>query len=362
MPLDVVHGRRQALGDTLYVAGVLVGAAQWIATAEPHRGARVLVRDLGRALLAWALAARWRASSRRVGLALVYHGLADRAGDPDHELVPAISAATFRRQLRHLRRHYSVIRAADLPAAAQGRRRWSRIPVAVTFDDDLLSHRTHAAPALRDAGLTATFFLGSCTSPPSERYWWELLEAARDDEALTPDRVPELDPNVVAQAASRVPRSLRLLGREIEELPTENRDTVTKQLRSISRSRNPGLSCDDVAYLAREGFEIGFHTVAHHLMASLDDERLREALTQGRSELERFANTRIQVLAYPHGKADGRVAAAAAAAHYSLAYVGIPHPVTPDSNPHLLGRLEAPRVAGPSFALRLIGVVGGRAA
>ena len=53
-------------------------------------------------------------------------------------------------------------------------------PVALTFDDDLGHHVTHALPELRDAQAPATFFLcGSFLEEPRD-YWWQRLQRAVD--------------------------------------------------------------------------------------------------------------------------------------------------------------------------------------
>src|SRR4051794_12826361 len=107
-----------------------------------------------------ALALRWRArvSARPVALVIVYHALAERHGDPTRELVAPHGRTQFRAQLRHLSRHYRPVAPSEIREQAGRRRRGGRIPVAVTFDDDLHSHVAIAAPALDAAGGRAPLF------------------------------------------------------------------------------------------------------------------------------------------------------------------------------------------------------------
>ena len=354
IPADALRARTRAVGDLLYVAGTACGAIEWVALAERRGRLRRMPSNVVRHALAVLRLARARLSSRRVGIALVYHRLAAEEGDPEQELVPAIAAATFRRQLRHLSRRYKVVRTSELVDAVASRRRGDRVPVAITFDDDLLSHRTHAAPVLRDIHLPATFFLGSCSSPPNRRYWWELLEAARDAGILSTTLLPDVDEELVARADSRFPRAIRRLGGAIENLPPESRARLIERLGGHIDSANPGLTCSDVAHLTEQGFEIGFHTVRHDSLPALDDAALLVALDDGRAELEQVVGI-IRLLAYPHGRADRRVARAAAE-RFDFAFTGAATPITPGSDPHLLGRLEAPLVGGATFALRLASI------
>jgi hypothetical protein len=62
-----------------------------------------------------AFGLRW--TGRRAGVALVYHTIDDREGDPARELVPPIERSRFRRQMRHLRRRYRLVPANELTGA-----------------------------------------------------------------------------------------------------------------------------------------------------------------------------------------------------------------------------------------------------
>src|SRR4051812_48029869 len=69
-----------------------------------------------------------RVSSRRAGAAIVYHRVGGAGGDPNLEILAAVSSDVFVRQLRHLRRHYRVVPAAKLLEAVRSRRRGQRFP------------------------------------------------------------------------------------------------------------------------------------------------------------------------------------------------------------------------------------------
>jgi peptidoglycan/xylan/chitin deacetylase (PgdA/CDA1 family) len=85
---------------------------------------------------------------------------------------------------------------------------------------------------------------------------------------------------------------------------------------------------------------VGFHTLDHEILPTLDDVRLREAVSRGRNDLERAAGCSVRHFAYPHGKADERVAAAVKAAGFVAAFTGHPGPVRRGDDRHRLGRWE----------------------
>jgi peptidoglycan/xylan/chitin deacetylase (PgdA/CDA1 family) len=86
------------------------------------------------------------------------------------------------------------------------------------------------------------------------------------------------------------------------------------------------------------GFEVGFHTLRHPSLPTLDDGSLAAAITEGRDALERAAGTPIATIAYPHGDADDRVADAARAAGYRFGFAAYGGTITDRSDPLLLDR------------------------
>jgi peptidoglycan/xylan/chitin deacetylase (PgdA/CDA1 family) len=308
--------------------------------------------DLLRLLAAAILLTLMRLTGRRAGLVLVYHRIAEADGDPARELVPAVGEARFDRQLRHLARFYLPVPAAEIQRAAAARRRGGRFPVALTFDDDLGSHRAVAAPALLRRGIPAAFFLCGASLDGPAPFWWERLQRLADA-----DRLGELERELAARGI--VPQGpaggdLHELARAVEAMAPAERDVVAGVLRALEPGEaDPGLAAEDVATLAEAGFAIGFHTRRHDRLHGLDETALRRALTEGRSALERLAGAPITTIAYPHGRGDARVAREAMRAGFTVAFTGKPGPVTAQSDPLLLARIEPVGEHG-TFALDLV--------
>jgi peptidoglycan/xylan/chitin deacetylase (PgdA/CDA1 family) len=298
-------------------------------------------------------ALRW--TSRRVGVAVMYHSVADVQGNPDRELVAPHGTELFERQLRHLESRYRVVAAADLLDAVRSRRRGERFPVAVTFDDDLACHARIALPVLRRVGVEATFFLCGTSLEEPFSYWWERLQRAYD---LGLDDLEELVGGASADEGPRRGRrgSIHELGRRIEEMAPAERDAVSARL-ADRLGRDPadaGLRRADVSALVAGGMTIGFHTVRHDRLPDLNDDALARALTDGRERLEAIAGRRLDVIGYPHGAADRRVAAAARTAGFRTGFTVTGRPVGPDSDPLLLGRIAPSYRSAGHFAVQLV--------
>jgi GT2 family glycosyltransferase/peptidoglycan/xylan/chitin deacetylase (PgdA/CDA1 family) len=295
-----------------------------------------------RAVLAWAHRTRVRWSAAPVGLALCYHAIADSEGDPRRDLSAAVAVRRLEAQLRHVRRCYHVVPASQLLSAASSRARGRRIPLAITFDDDLRSHLSHAAPALRRARLPATFFLAGAGLDGPFSFWWQLLQHAWNHDAV--------DARMLEAWGLRGPASLRQVARRIQAMSPDDRVAAQATLEAAVGPRDDILSGDEIAALSRDGFEIGFHTLRHDDLLELDDDQLRRAMRAGLAELESIAGP-IVSLSYPHGRADARVAAAASDAGFRYGFVADGSAVRAGDDPHLLGRRYPGRGTVAEFAL-----------
>ena len=135
----------------------------------------------------------------------------------------------------------------------------------LTFDDGYLGVYEHAAPVLERLGWPAVLFL------VSQRL------GQRDDWCRT-------DPN--------------------------NSDGAT----------HPLMSLEQALELGRRGFELQSHTRTHPDLTTLSDAALAEELAGSRQELEAALGRPVEYLAYPYGRHDERVMAAARQAGYRAAF------------------------------------------
>ena len=291
-----------------------------------------------------------RRSPTQAAIALVYHRIGDPPGDPRYELVPRLGTRLFEAQLNYLSTTYRVVPPSRLLDAALERRAGDRFPVALTFDDDLRSHVEVVRPALRRAGLPAAFFVCGASFDRTHSFWWDDLQALadrRDPLLLRLRSLQELDLAPVVQGA---PYAIHQVAELIERLPVGRRDAVAGELRILARSHRPGLTERDLQRLEAAAFEIGFHTRRHYLLTTLDDSALSTAMVEGREELEAVVGQRLSMIAYPHGKADTRVAEAARAAGYEFAFTGFPASVGPTTDALMVGRIEGVPVQLRDFA------------
>jgi glycosyltransferase involved in cell wall biosynthesis/peptidoglycan/xylan/chitin deacetylase (PgdA/CDA1 family) len=288
-----------------------------------------------RRLRAAVLRSRLRLSGSRIACALVYHETLHTPPSGD-QVMPGITAAALERHLRHLRRTYELVPASQLHGAMLARRRGGRIPVAVTFDDDVAGHLEVAAPLLARLRCPATFFLTGAGLAGTHAFWWQRLQAAADR---------GVDPSPALRAAGlpvHAGQQLAELVTEVERSPVAVRAAVSESLSELIGDNPPeyGLTSAEIRQLTDAGFEIGFHTRDHHPLPELADDELARALHDGRAALEEAAGHRLRTIAYPHGRVDERVAGAARAAGYTDGFGGAGRAITARSDRLSLTRNE----------------------
>jgi peptidoglycan/xylan/chitin deacetylase (PgdA/CDA1 family) len=284
---------------------------------------------------------------------LCYHDVADAPGDPSSELVAPHSSEQVMHQLRHLRRSYRIVPAADVLTAMRERRPGGRLPVAITFDDDLPCHAGIVLSLLEDAGAPATFFLTGRGLDGKAIPWWVSLQAIVDNDLQPPQR--ERIAQLIGCAPEELERAhVRRLARRIETLDAPERAEIEKALAAATETAPAwGLRSDAVRRMAQHGHEIGFHTLRHDPLPALADEALELAMRQGTDALEQAAGRPLRLISYPHGKADARVAAAADAGGFVLGFTGSGCAANAEDTPWLVSRIEPTWLRGGRFELQL---------
>ena len=197
----------------------------------------------------------------------------------------------------------------------------------------------HAVPLLAARGAPATFFVAG-TSPSSG-----IPTGGADSSRIVAGG---------KRPADAVPRSVS--GRSTPSPTTRSDDPpgrarglaarskaaigpLEARLAELDPGESAGLTQAELREIASAGFEIGFHTKRHHILPQLDDDDLHRALVEGKRELEDVVGRPVTLIAYPHGKADTRVASAAQAAGYRVGFRASNRAISADADPLLLDRI-----------------------
>ncbi|HEX7860392.1 MAG TPA: polysaccharide deacetylase family protein [Verrucomicrobiae bacterium] len=203
-----------------------------------------------------------------------------------HDL-PESAIEAFKAKLKFLKENTNVIDISDYFSC---RLSVDRLNIVITFDDGYKSWRLHAAPALRQLQLPATFFISS--------------------------------------------GFLNLQGTELSDFT---------HLRLRIKNLTTGPLCDhDVRELAEMGFTIGGHTYHHvNLCEYTDESGVIDELATDKGNLESLTGHKVNYFAYPFGAFQNSVInlpALVARAGFGGAVTTISGVNDPAMNPFLLNR------------------------
>lgn len=265
-------------------------------------------------------------------MVLAYHRVLDIGAEDDYPADPELISATprdFETQMSFVRRHFNVIRFAQVIDAMD---RGVALPprsLLITFDDGHFDNYAHAFPILRSLGLPATIFISTDYIGADRMFWFDrqayLLYCARPGRHRLSSLGLEL---VLDGIASRRAASERLVG-ELKRVPDAVRHAALEELEVLLPPRDdappppprPTMTWDEVREMSEAGIDFASHGVTHPVLTRLDDASLERELRYSREVIYSQTGKDVPVIAYPVGKADAfddRVADAARRSGYRL--------------------------------------------
>jgi peptidoglycan/xylan/chitin deacetylase (PgdA/CDA1 family) len=241
---------------------------------------------------------------------LLYHGV---TADRDDGFVnfdgKHVHVDLFRQHLNMIRRRRRVIPLNEL---IDGLRAGSELKgaIAITFDDGYLDNYEHAAGALAEYKLAASFFLATGFIGANRWAWVDRLEAAFAAAGVGPFSISLLGDMVTltesisqrARLLARIKVLLKTLPPEIAELRAQE---IEAELR-IDLHQPFGLyrfmSWDNVRRLSEAGFEIGAHTVNHTLLSRMPITTAQQEIMFSREKIVAETGFCSPTFCYPNGK------------------------------------------------------------
>ncbi len=263
----------------------------------PYRIGRFQARAI-RAMGEWL--APWRLDARGICI-LTYHRILE-SHDPLLDSEPDIQ--TFRWQMQVLAECFHVMPLHEAIAALAE----NRVPpraVCVTFDDGYRTIHELALPVLKEFKLPATVFVTTGHMESGSMWNDKIIDALRTFPGNELN-LQEFGLGMFALGAAS--NRKETIGKLIEASkylqPTARFELVEKlaRLSDATEGTHLMLTRDMVRNLAREGIEIGGHTVSHPILTCLDDAQARHEISTCKNQLEEITEKPVRFFAYPNGK------------------------------------------------------------
>jgi peptidoglycan/xylan/chitin deacetylase (PgdA/CDA1 family) len=294
---------------------------------------------------------------RRRAIVLMYHRVLPTQPRPDFFTADGIvvSAATFDRHMRFLRRFCNPTTPEQLRAMLAGETAWVPRTCLVTFDDGWYDNVEYALPALVEHRIPAAIFVATGYVGTMDTFWQEKLTRRLYAAWRLGERAATIYTELDVE---------RILALEDATARAEIRDLVTR-LKARSRAQIDALvvrlerfleengapangvgddrfmSWSQAAALRDSGLvAVESHAHSHVPLTSLPAPGIAAELAESRRQLRERIAHESRFLAYPNGDFDDAVVAATRAAGFALAFTTEPGLVAPGDDPLRLKRMN----------------------
>lgn len=234
-------------------------------------------------------------------LVLIYHRM---PAVPDPMLPDEIDASTFMLHLRLLGEACNVLPLGEA-CARLVRGTLPSCAACITFDDGYADNEQVALPILKRLGLAATFFVATGYCDGQIMFNDGVIETLRRAPAGTYDLSDlGLGFHTIDGIDSRR-RAVNALVGALKYRHFDERSSLVERLAEamhVALPRNLMMNSAQIRRLHDVGMEIGAHTVSHPILSTLDRQRARVEIVEGKRRLEDITGRRIALFAYPNGK------------------------------------------------------------
>lgn len=249
----------------------------------------------GLPLLAWPL------YPQRLTI-LIYHRVLPEQ-DP---LRPGeIDAVRFERQMQFLARHLNILPLREAASRLQARTLPHRA-CCITFDDGYADNLTVALPILEKYRLPATVFVATGYLDGGRMFNDVVIDAIAnspraelDLQAIGLDRYPL---TTIARKRTAIAGILEQLKYQMPIRRSANVERLLELAECGPLPEDIMLTSRQVGELSNRGIEIGGHTVAHTILATLDGADARREIEEGKRRLEEMTGQPVTTFAYPNGR------------------------------------------------------------
>jgi len=251
---------------------------------------------------------RWH---RQVDSVLVtYHGVVSDGDWQDWQTADMVAQSVFRQHLDFYAKHYTVVKIKTICKCLQDGKPLPSRSLAITFDDGYRNNLRYAVPALKEYGLSATFFVTTGFLDRSVDLWWLplkrcIIKAHREGRAFHLPGFGELAVRTYEDAGESYRRALGLLkGLEADDRASrlkELEETFPEAAEVLPGVYDP-LTWEEARQLVDEGMEVGAHTVTHPILTQQSDKRARAEVFESVQRIRDKLGVKEMAFSYPNGQ------------------------------------------------------------
>lgn len=223
--------------------------------------------------------------------------------------------------LQYFKQHYDILTVSDL--FKRDLESQTRKPLAITFDDGQADNALYAAPVLNKYGVKGTFYIPVDALEQRTLLWHDqlgfILKQCEQDTGLRARLSMLLNQLGHAFNLSDIAATVEAC----KQISPAQREELLLEMQKLSQFNAPEwagmMGWDDASELARQGHEIGSHSLSHTILPQLDDTELMTEIQLSKQFIEERIERPVLSFCYPNGSYDERCERAVAASGYANA-------------------------------------------
>lgn len=251
------------------------------------------------------------------------------------------SVEGFARCLDFIRRHYSVVSAADVDAAVAGAKPLPPCPALITFDDGWRDTLVHACPQLRQRNMHALVFLATeILETQSPQWWQDMLVRILDNPPQAELLLRRLGlPEQHARQRSR--DSDHAVAGKVAALPLDKRLALLADFIASGDIEGQMLTQQEVLAADRACLDFGAHGHTHAPLTTVAEP---SAELQRSHDLVAALRPAVPSMSFPHGAYTPQIVALTEEAGFRLVFTSDPAllDLRQPGGGHRIGRIHIP--------------------
>jgi peptidoglycan/xylan/chitin deacetylase (PgdA/CDA1 family) len=243
-------------------------------------------------------------------LILFYHRFS--SGSLDGDLLPHLDIGEFEKQMRLIKRWYSVISMDGLDKRLTSRENFPLPSIVVTIDDGYLNNYKLAFPVLKKLDLHGMVYLATGFIGTKNALWVDDLADILLSTKLKSFSLPELFGDKVLDISTHQSKmgTLTKLYEEMVGLEQHKKILTMQKLSNVlgrnevrrGNAERKMLNWNEVIELSKNKISFGAHTVSHPTLSKMEFSEAKQEIYESKIEIEARIGSKVRHFAIPNGK------------------------------------------------------------
>jgi len=238
-----------------------------------------------------------------------YHRIGESSLSPFDPNIYSCTAENFEKQLRFIKKHFTVITLDEAITLAKGNMPLNKRYALITFDDGYIDNYEIAYPILQEQQVSAVFFIPSDYVNTDIIPWWDeiawmLKKAEKTSLNFGSNSVLQLTSEPISKIIRHCLAMVKSDPRAMEDKLVELRKLLDCKYIAKSTDKSLFMTWAQIAEMKAGGMDIGSHTCSHRILTHINEEEQLFELQSSKICLENNLNCKVDAIAYPVGESN----------------------------------------------------------